>query len=212
MKKINILIFITFLGFCLSPSEEGIVSISDNTTPTLIISEEDYPKVLTDCLNNEKGYDIITPFDINDLKTTISQLSNSKEEQLRLDEDIDYCISKYNLWVELDSENPEELAKIFDENLDLAKCLREKGLKISDPTQDMPKLDLSALVESKEEIEPLLEECGIYNGKSEKYKPNFNWVFITYTGLFSNRRFNKSSFYSRFDFSNNLSDRHNYSR
>ena len=168
MKKINILIFITFLGFCSSPIEEGIVSISDDTTPTLIISEEDYPKVLTDCLNNEKGYDIITPFDINDLKTTISQLSKSKEEQLRLDEDIDYCISKYNLWVELDSENPEELAKIFDENLELAKCLREKGLKISDPTQDTPKLDLSGLVESKEEIEPLLEECGIYNGKSEK--------------------------------------------
>ena len=168
MKKINILIFITFLGFCLSPSEEGIVSISDNTIPAPTISEEDYPKALTDCLNNEKGYDIITPFDINDLKTTISQLSKSKEEQLRLDEDIDYCISKYNLWVELDSENPEELAKIFDENLELAKCLREKGLKISDPTQDMPKLDLSGLVESKEEIEPLLEECGIYNGKSEK--------------------------------------------
>ena len=168
MKKINILIFITFLGFCSSPNEEGIVSISDNTTPTLTISEEDYPKVLTDCLNNEKGYDIITPFDINDLKTTISHLSKSKEEQLRLDEDIDYCITKYNLWVELDSENPEELAKIFDENLELAKCLREKGLKISDPTQDMPKLDLSGLVESKEEIEPLLEECGIYNGKSEK--------------------------------------------
>ena len=125
MKKINILIFITFLGFCSSPSEEGIVSISDNTIPAPTISEEDYPKVLTDCLNNEKGYDIITPFDINDLKTTISQLSKSK-------------------------------------------CLREKGLKISDPTQDMPKLDLSGLVESKEEIEPLLEECGIYNGKSEK--------------------------------------------
>ena len=168
MKKINILIFITFLGFCSSPGEEGIVSISDNTTQTLTISEEDYPKVLTDCLNNEKGYDIITPFDINDLKTTISQLSKSKEEQLRLDEDIDYCITKYNLWVELDSENPEELAKIFDENLELAKCLREKGLKISDPTQDTPKLDLSGLAESKEEIEPLLEECGIYNEKSEK--------------------------------------------
>ena len=168
MKKINILIFITFLSFCSSPSGEGIISISNDTTTTLTTSEEDYPKVLTDCLNNEKGYDIITPFDINDLKITISQLSKSKEEQLRLDEDIDYCITKYNLWVELDSENPEELAKIFDENLELAKCLREKGLKISDPTQDTPKLDLSGLVESKEEIEPLLEECGIYNGKSEK--------------------------------------------
>ena len=160
MKKINILIFITFLGFCLSPSEEGIVSISDNTTPTLIISEEDYPKVLTDCLNNEKGYDITTPFDINDLKTTISQLSKSKEEQLRLDEDIDYCISKYNLWVELDSENPEELAKIYDENLELAKCLREKGLNVPDPSQQEPKVDLSGLKESRDDIMPLLQECG----------------------------------------------------
>ena len=160
MKKINILIFITFLGFCSSPSEEGIVSISDNTTPTLIISEEDYPKVLTDCLNNEKGYDITTPFDINDLKTTISQLSKSKEEQLRLDEDIDYCISKYNLWVELDSENPEELAKIYDENLELAKCLREKGLNVPDPSQQEPKVDLSGLKESKDDIMPLLQECG----------------------------------------------------
>ena len=160
MKKINILIFITFLGFCLSPSEEGIVSISDNTTPTLIISEEDYPKVLTDCLNNEKGYDITTPFDINDLKTTISQLSKSKEEQLRLDEDIDYCISKYNLWVERDSENPEELAKIYDENLELAKCLREKGLNVPDPSQQEPKVDLRGLKESKDDIMPLLQECG----------------------------------------------------
>lgn len=160
MKKINILIFITFLGFCSSPSGEGIVSISDNTTPTPTISEEDYPKVLTDCLNNEKGYDIITPFDINDLKTTISQLSKSKEEQLRLDEDIDYCISKYNLWVELDSENPEELAKIYDENLELAKCLREKGLNVPDPSQQEPKVDLSGLKESKDDIMPLLQECG----------------------------------------------------
>ena len=168
MKKINILIFILFLGFCSPSSEKGIISISENTTTAMTISEEDYPKVLTDCLNNEKGYDIITPFDINDLKTTISQISKSKEEQLQLDQDLNYCITKDHLWVELDSENPEELAKIFDENLELAKCLREKGLKISDPTQDMPKLDLSGLVESKEEIEPLLEECGIYNGKSEK--------------------------------------------
>ena len=160
MKKINILIFITFLGFCSSSSEEGIVSISDNTTPASTISEEDYPKVLTDCLNNEKGYDITTPFDINDLKTTISQLSKSKEEQLRLDEDIDYCISKYNLWVELDSENPEELAKIYDENLELAKCLREKGLNVPDPSQQEPKVDLSGLKESKDDIMPLLQECG----------------------------------------------------
>ena len=62
MKKINILIFITFLGFCSSPNEEGIVSISDNTTPTLTINEEDYPIVLTQCLNEEMGYNIAVSY------------------------------------------------------------------------------------------------------------------------------------------------------
>ena len=110
MKKINILIFITFLGFCSPTNEEGIVSISDNTTPTLTINEEDYPIVLTQCLNEEMGYNIVTPFDIQDLKTTISQLSNSKDEEKQLREGVDYCISKYNLWSDSSSLNPEELA------------------------------------------------------------------------------------------------------
>ena len=73
------------------------------------------------------SYNIATPFDIEDLKSTISQLSNSKDEEKQLSEDVDYCISKYNLWSDSSSLNPEELAKIYDENLELAKCLREKG-------------------------------------------------------------------------------------
>jgi hypothetical protein len=32
----------------------------------------------------KKDYDILTPFDIQDLKTTISQLSTSKDEELQL--------------------------------------------------------------------------------------------------------------------------------
>ena len=160
MKKINILIFITFLGFCSSPNQEGIVSISDNTTPTLTINEEDYPIVLTQCLNEEMGYNIATPFDIQDLKTTISQLSTSKDEELQLGEDVNYCINKYNLWSDSSSQNPEELAKLYDENLELAKCLREKGINVQDPTQQEPKLDLSGLKSSKDSITPLLQECG----------------------------------------------------
>ena len=160
MKKINILIFITFLGFCSSPNEKGIVSISDNTTPTLTINEEDYPIVLTQCLNEEMGYNIATPFDIQDLKTTISQLSNSKEEELQLGDDVNYCINKYNLWTDSSASNPEELAKLYDENLELAKCLRGKGIEIEDPSQQEPKLDLSGLKKSEDDITPLLQECG----------------------------------------------------
>ncbi len=160
MKKVNLLIFILFLSLCSTTSNDGVASLSSDTTTTSVIAEEDYPIVLTQCLNEEKGYNIATPFDIEDLKSTINQLSNSKEEQLQLREDVDYCISKYNLWSDSSSLNPEELAKVYDENLELAKCLREKGLNVPDPSQQEPKVNLSGLKESKDDIMPLLQECG----------------------------------------------------
>ena len=160
MKKVNLLIFILFLSLCSTTSNDGVASLSESTTTSLVIAEEDYPVVLTQCLNEEKGYNIATPFDIQDLKTTISQLSNNKNEELQLGEDVNYCISKYNLWSDSSSTNPEELAKLYDENLELARCLREKGLNVPDPSQQEPKLDLSGLQKSKDEITPLLQECG----------------------------------------------------
>ena len=160
MKKVNLLIFILFLSLCSTTSNEGVASLSESTTTSLVITEEDYPVVLTQCLNEEKGYNIATPFDIEDLKTTISQLSNNKDEELKLGEDVNYCISKYNLWSDSSSANPEELAKLYDENLELAKCLREKGINVPDPSQEEPKVDLSGLKESKDDIMPLLQECG----------------------------------------------------
>ena len=145
MKKISILFFILFFNIC-STSENGVISISENTTTTQIINEE-------------KGYQIVTPFDLEDLKTTINQLSQSKEDQLELGEAIDFCIDKYNLWSDRSTLNPEELASLYDENISLARCLREKGLDVPDPTQDQPKIDLSNLVQSKDEIIALLDEC-----------------------------------------------------
>ena len=56
MKKINLLIFIFFLTLCSVPSNEGVVSLSEDTTTTSVIVEEDYPFILTQCLNEEKGY------------------------------------------------------------------------------------------------------------------------------------------------------------
>ena len=158
MKKISIPFFILFFNIC-SNSESGVISISENTTTTQIINEEDYPLVLANCLNEEKGYQILTPFDLEDLKTTINQLSQSNEDQLKLGEAIDFCIDKYNLWSDRSTLNPEELAKLYDENISLARCLREKGLDVPDPTQDQPKIDLSNLVQSKDEIIALLDEC-----------------------------------------------------
>ena len=168
MKKVNLLIFILFLNLCSTTSNEGVASLSESTTTSLVFAEEDYPVVLTQCLNEEMGYNIPTPFDIQDLKSTISELSNNKDEESQLSEDVNYCISKYNLWSDSSSLNPEKLAKLYDENLELAKCLREKGLNVQDPSQEEPKVDLSELKKSKDDIMLLLQECGYGELQNEK--------------------------------------------
>ncbi len=156
----KILIFSLFFSFCSPSANEGIVSLSNETTTTLIVAKEDYPIILTQCLNEEKGYNIVTPFDVQDLKTTLDQMSNTKDERTQLLEDVDFCVNKYNLFSESNTTNPDELAKLYDENLELAKCLREKGLNVPEPNQQEPKLDLTNLKESKEDITLLLQECG----------------------------------------------------
>jgi len=164
LKKTYLIIFIFLFNLCSASSDKGVTSLSDDTTTTLVIAEEDYPIILTQCLNEEMGYNIATPFDIEDLKTTLDSVSNTKEERTQLLEDVDFCVKKYNLWSDTSSPNPEELAKIYDQNLELARCLRDKGLDVPDPSQQEPKLDLSGLQKSKDEITPLLQECGF--GKS----------------------------------------------
>ena len=54
----------------------------------------------------------------------------------------------------------EEVVSVEDAQLLLARCLREKGLNVPDPSQQEPKVDLSGLKESRDDIMPLLQECG----------------------------------------------------
>ena len=96
MKKGSLLFFILFLSLCSTSSDEGIASLSDDTTTTSVIIEEDYPIVLNQCLNGEKG------------------------------------------------------------------------INVPDPSQQEPKLDLSGLTKSKDEITPLLKECGYGESEYEK--------------------------------------------
>ena len=159
-RFVTALVVLFFATACSTGTDSNVVSLSAESTTTSTIPEEDYPIVLTQCLNEEKGYDIVTPFDVQDLKTTLDQMSNTKDERTQLLEDVDFCVNKYNIWSDSSSQNPEELAKLYDENLELAKCLREKGINVQDPTQQEPKLDLSGLKSSKDSITPLLQECG----------------------------------------------------
>ena len=166
MRKI--LLLLVFLVACSANKDQGVATLSDVNTgaqETEVITEEDYPLVLTECLNT-KGYDLQTPFDIEDLKSMLQQMNRNeegkekgREEGKEIMEDVEKCIQENELWPDRESVNPEEQARKFDESLELAQCLRDKGLDVSDPTQDNPKLNLSEVGENRETIKEYLEEC-----------------------------------------------------
>ena len=166
MRKI--LFLLVFLVACSPNKDQGVATLSDvntGTQETEVITEEDYPLVLTECLNT-KGYDLQTPFDIEDLKSMLQQMNRNeegkekgREEGKEIMEDVENCIQENELWPDRESVNPEEQARKFDESLELAQCLRDKGLDVSDPTQDNPKLNLSEVGENRETIKEYLEEC-----------------------------------------------------
>ena len=70
-RFVTALVVLFFATACSTGTDSNVVSMSAESTTTSTIPEEDYPIVLTQCLNEEKDYDIVTPFDIQDLKTTI---------------------------------------------------------------------------------------------------------------------------------------------
>ena len=51
-------------------------------------------------------------------------------------------------------------SKRYNESTELILSVLEKGLNVPDPSQQEPKVDLSGLKESKDDIMPLLQECG----------------------------------------------------
>ena len=79
MRKI--LFLLVFLVACSPNKDQGVATLSDVNTgdqETEVITEEDYPLVLTECLNT-KGYDLQTPFDIEDLKSMLQQMNRNEE-------------------------------------------------------------------------------------------------------------------------------------
>jgi len=166
MRKI--LFLLVFLTACSANKDNGVATLSNLKTEageTQVITEEDYPLILTECLNN-KGYELQTPFDIQDLKSMLQQMSRNeegkekgREEGKQTMEDVESCIQENGLWPDRASINPEEQARRFDESLELAQCLRDKGLDVPDPTQDEPKLNLSEVEENRETIKEYIEEC-----------------------------------------------------
>ena len=76
-------------------------------------SKEDHPIILTDCLR-EEGYQIQTPFDLEDMKVTLDNFAKemTREERIVFQEDLRICIQENNLWPDTKELNPEVMAEL----------------------------------------------------------------------------------------------------
>ena len=142
-------------GLVATLEKEKTISEEEQVPP-----KEDHPKILTECLRG-KGYKIHTPFDIEDMKETLDSFSKemTRQEKIVFQEDLRLCIQENNLWSDRKTLNPEVMAELYDNNLGLAQCLREKGVDVADPTQDNPKVDLSNIGLEREDLKEKLDEC-----------------------------------------------------
>ncbi len=153
--------FLILLIFCTNQEGNEVASLETTTTPLESeLSEEDYGTVLTECLRQE-GYNVQTPFDNEEMKQIINSFQEglSKEKRIDFQEQIRICIERNNLWVERKTSNPEVMAELYDNNVGLAQCLRDKGVEVADPTQENPKINLQSSGMSREELKEKLEEC-----------------------------------------------------
>ena len=126
--------FFILLIFCTNQEGNEVASLEATTVPLeRELSEEDYGTVLTECLRQE-GYNVQTPFDNEEMKQIINSFQEglSKEKRIDFQEQIRICIERNDLWVERKTSNPEVIAELYDNNVGLAQCLRDKGVEDED--------------------------------------------------------------------------------
>ena len=177
MKKyLTIFLFVFFLISACSASDDsqGVVStkdLSSDTTVTTIVEEtaqevvsvEDAQLLLARCLR-ENGYDITDPKNNESLQSVLRPVFLAADQKGReeLFETIQTCAEENDIPLggTADFENPEEVADTLDTELELAQCLREKGIEVEDPNAETPlRSILIGLVQSGQYLEDQIREA-----------------------------------------------------
>ncbi len=175
MKKYStiflLLIFVFFTACSSSDGSQGVVSTNDlssDTTVTTIaeeaveevVSVEDAQLLLARCLR-ENGYDISDPKNDESLRSVLFPVAEQKDRE-ELQETIQICAEDNNIPLRdpADFENPEAVADSLDTQLEFARCLRENGIEIEDPSAESPLRPLlRELVQSGQYLQTQIQEA-----------------------------------------------------
>ena len=172
-----VLVLFSSCSFFDSQKEDGVVTLegSETTTSTSTNSEElswvDAELLLAQCIRDNE-YVLEDPQKPGDLRRILTPIfiEMNQEERGELSLVIEKCAEENDIPLDArDGATPEQQAAILDAELEIAQCLREKGLDVPDPTNEntlrdiLPPYVLTGVI-SANDLRALVRECITENG------------------------------------------------
>ena len=172
-----VLVLLSSCSFFDTQKEDGVVTLegSEITTSTSRNSEElswvDAELLLAQCIRDNE-YVLEDPQKPGDLRRILTPIfiEMNQEEREELSLVIEKCAEENDIPLDArDGATPEQQAAILDAELEIAQCLREKGLDVPDPTNEntlrdiLPPYVLTGVI-SANDLRALVRECITENG------------------------------------------------
>ena len=179
-RRISIFLIIFLLisscSFFNNDEEQGVVSLEGiDSTTTTITSEElswvDSELLLAQCIR-DNNYELEDPKKPGDLRRILTPIfiEMNQEEQQELYLIIEICADEYDIPLDAREEaTPEQQAQLLDAELEIAQCIREKGLDVPDPTNEnglrdtLPQYVITGVISAKD-LRVMVRECITENG------------------------------------------------
>ena len=181
MKRRTSIFLIIFLlisscSFFNNDEEQGVVSLEGiDSTTTTITSQElswvDSELLLAQCIR-DNNYELEDPKKPGDLRRILTPIfiEMNQEEQQELYLIIEICADEYDIPLDAREEaTPEQQAQLLDAELEIAQCIREKGLDVPDPTNEnglrdtLPQYVITGVISAKD-LRVMVRECITENG------------------------------------------------
>ena len=172
-----VFLLISSCSFFSNDEEQGVLSLEgmDSTTTTIVTLEErswaDSELLLAQCIR-DNNYELEDPKKPGDLRRILTPIfvEMNQEEREEFYSLIEKCAEEYDIPLDArDQATPEQQAEILDAELEIAQCIREKGLDVPDPTSEnglrdtLPQYVITGVISAKD-LRAMVRECITENG------------------------------------------------
>ena len=172
-----VFLLISSCSFFSNDEEQGVLSLEgmDSTTTTIVTPEErswaDSELLLAQCIR-DNNYELEDPKKPGDLRRILTPIfvEMNQEEREEFYSLIEKCAEEYDIPLDArDQATPEQQAEILDAELEIAQCIREKGLDVPDPTSEnglretLPRYVITGVISAKD-LRAMVRECITENG------------------------------------------------